>query len=497
MLFFSRFPERPGVKEGNPGHRVPPKRKESIGMRTMEKISVGSPRLGLLKILAATLSVVAAGTLISRPAFGGEKKANIIFILSDDHRWDAMGNMGHPFIQTPTLDRLAQEGIRFNNAFVTTPLCSPSRASFLTGMYAHRHGVKNNLTPWEDRNVTFLELLKKAGYKTAFIGKWHMPGRLPNILGKAVDRFVTFTESGGQGIYFDCPLIIDGKMQERKGKYLTEDLTDLAIEFMNREKGNPFCIYLAHKAVHQPFYSPREYQKLYENIDVSRYLPAEYHSWVSMRGGSWYYGMLGNVEQFYRDYCRTITAMDRQIGRILAELEKLGIADRTMVVYAGDNGIFWGEKQFIDKRWPYEEATRIPFIVRYPEGSKAPGRKSDRMVLNVDLAPTLLEIAGLPVPRSMQGKSFKPLLENRDAALRESFHLEYYKDFPYRVPEYDAVRTGKFLYVEYQGGKKPELFDIQKDPRTLQNIIASPEGKEALPELKEKLREYVRGKTRE
>jgi arylsulfatase A-like enzyme len=119
------------------------------------------------------------------------------------------------------------------------------------------------------------------------------------------------------------------------------------------------------------------------------------------------------------------------------------------------------------------------------------------MVLNVDLAPTLLDAAGVPVPESMQGKSFRPVLENRDVSLRESFHLEYYKDFPYRVPEYDAVRTGKFLYVEYRGGKKPELFDIQKDPRTLQNIVASPEGKKALPELKEKLREYVRGKTRE
>jgi N-acetylglucosamine-6-sulfatase len=168
-----------------------------------------------------------------------------------------------------------------------------------------------------------------------------------------------------------------------------------------------------------------------------------------------------------------------------------------MIVYAGDNGIFWGEKQLIDKRWPYEEATRIPFIVSYPAGSKSPGRKSDQLVLNVDLAPTLLDVAGLPIPGPMQGKSFKPVLENRDVSLRESFHLEYYKDFPYRVPEYDALRTEKFLYVEYRGGKKPELFDIQKDPRTLNNIIETPEGKKALPGLKERLREYVRGKTRE
>jgi N-acetylglucosamine-6-sulfatase len=442
-------------------------------------------------------AVLTLGLTFSGSVLGAEKRPNIIFILSDDHRWDAMGNMGHPFIQTPSLDRLAKEGIRFNNAFVTTPLCSPSRASFLTGQYPHQHGVKNNLTPWDDRNVTFLELLKKAGYKTAFIGKWHMPGRLPNILGKAVDRFVTFTESGGQGVYFDCPLIIDGKVQQRNGKYLTEDLTDLALEFMNQEKGGPFCIYLAHKAVHQPFWPSTEFRKLYEDVDVGRHLPREYHSWVSMMRGSWYYGMLGSVEQFYRDYCRTITAMDKQIGRILAELEKLGIADHTMIVYAGDNGIFWGEKQLIDKRWPYEEATRIPFIVRYPAGTKTAGRKSDEMVLNVDLAPTLLAVAGLPGSESMQGKSFKPLLENRGGPLRESIHLEYYKDFPYRVPEYDAVRTEKFLYVEYRGGKKPELFDIQEDPRTLHNRIETPGGKKALPGLKARLREYIRGKSGE
>jgi hypothetical protein len=201
------------------------------------------------------------------------------------------------------------------------------------------------------------------------------------------------------------------------------------------------------------------------------------------------------MEQFYRDYCRTITALDEQIGRILAELDKLGIADQTLIIYAGDNGIFWGEKQFIDKRWPYEEATRIPFIVKYPGGLKNPGRTSAELVLNVDLAPTLLDMAGLPVLPSMQGKSFRSILENQNTPLRQSFHMEYFKDFPYRVPEYDAVRTERFLYGEYRGRKKPELFDIQRDPRTLVNLIDFPRGKEVLPELKGLLQSYLRGKT--
>ena len=339
-------------------------------------------------------------SLVSRVVGAGkgpnpEKKPNIVFILSDDHRADTMGNAGHPFIKTPTLDRLAREGVKFTNNFAATPLCSPSRGCFLTGQYAHRHGVKNNYTPWNDRNVTFLELLKKAGYKNAFFGKWHMPGRLPNLLGKAVDRFVTFTASGGQGIYFDCPLIIDGVATERKGKYLTEDLTDLALDFIRKEKEGPFCVYLAHKAPHQPFTPPHELKNLYKDADVSRTLPPEYHSWINRKEGSGYYGVIGSVGEKYLDYHRVITAMDQQIARILSELERLGIADNTIVVYTSDNGYFWGEKQLIDKRFPYEEATRIPLIIRYPAKIKNPGRIAEGLTLSIDMAPTLLDLAGV------------------------------------------------------------------------------------------------------
>jgi N-acetylglucosamine-6-sulfatase len=451
-------------------------------------------RRELLKLAGASLASCALGPASPRQTLARDNRPNFIFILADDHRWDALGHKGHPFIQTTHLDRIAQEGVSFSNAFVTTPLCSPSRASFLTGQYAHRHGVKNNLTPWDDRNPTVLEHLRNAGYRNAFIGKWHMPGRLPDILGRAVDRFVTFTASGGQGVYFDCPLIIDGKIVERKGKYLPTDLTDLALEFIRREKDRPFCLYLAHKAVHQPFWPPPDLTRLYEDVAVARLLPPEYHSWVSLKEGSGYYGLLGGMEKFYRDYARVITALDREVGRILGELDRLGLTANTVVAYAGDNGFFWGEKQLIDKRWLYEESTRIPFLVRYPAGLKDPGRTADDLILNVDLAPTLLKLAGLPIPEAVQGKSLVPLLENQTGSFRKSFHMEYFKDFPYSVPEHDAVRTDRYLYLEYQGGKPPELFDVQKDPRTLRNLIAAPEGKRVLPELKELLKNYLRGK---
>jgi arylsulfatase A-like enzyme len=464
----------------------------------MEKIKLTDrkySRRQTLRILGGSLALYAADSALLSRVFGYEKRPNMVVILSDDHRADTMGNMGHPFIKTPNIDRLAKEGVKFTNTFATTPLCSPSRGCYLTGQYAHRHGVKNNYTPWNNKNVTFLELLKNAGYKNAFFGKWHMPGKLPDLLGKAVDRFVTFTVSGGQGIYFDCPLIIDGVVTQRKGKYLTEDLTDLALDFIRKEKDGPFCVYLAHKAPHQPFDPPPELRTLYDDADVSRTLPPGYHPFIHMKEGGTYYGVMGSVGKKYLDYHRVITAMDQQIGRLLSELDRLGIADNTIVVYASDNGYFWGEKQLIDKRFPYEEATRIPLIVRYPGKIKNPGRSSEELVLNVDLAPTLLQLAGLKIPAAMQGMDFGPILANKNIRLRNSIHMEYFKDFPYNVPEWDAVRTDCFLYVEYRGQKSTELFDIQKDPRTMHNIISTQEGKSVLPKLQDMLKNHLRRKS--
>lgn len=445
-----------------------------------------------LKLGAAAIGSMAAGSMFMPGLHAKEGRPNIIFILSDDHRWDAMSCMGHPFIKTPNLDRLAREGVHFKNAFVTTSLCSPSRASFLTGQYAHTHGVKNNLTTWKDGNVTFLELMKKAGYDTAFIGKWHMPGEgLPRLRG--VDRFVSFTVQAGQGQYLDCPLYIDGVLTERKGKYVTEDLTDLALEFIEKKRGNPFCLYLSHKAVHHQFLPAPEDDHLYDNVDLR--LPKEADPWITMTRGSVWYGEIGPLERFYRQYCETIVSTDRQIGRVLKKLDEMGIAGNTIVVYAGDNGYFWGEHGLIDKRLPYEEAIRIPLVVRYPRVPGASGRKAQQMVLNVDLAPSLLDLAGLPVPGYMEGKSFKPVLASENAPGRKAWLYEYFKEFPYNVPETKAVRTRSHTYIEYAGGRKPELYDIIADPRQKNNIMGTPEGARLLPRLKETLEKLKKGES--
>ena len=443
-----------------------------------------------LGLIGGSMAACAAGVRFPRFSYASGRP-NIIFILSDDHRWDAMSNMGHPVVQTPSLDRLASQGVRFNNAFVTTSLCSPSRASFLTGQYARTHGVQNNLTPWRNDNVTFLELLKKTGYDTAFIGKWHMPGRLPALRG--VDRFITFTVQEGQGRYFDCPLIVDGREEPSLKPYITEELTDRALEFMNRKRANPFCLYLSHKAVHHRFLPPPEMQNLYNQADL--HLPPEADSWISWAKGQVWTGVLGPLEREYRNYLATLTALDRQIGRVIDWVDNSGQAQNTVIVYAGDNGYFWGEHRFVDKRWAYEEAIRVPFIVRCPDLVNRPGQPADQMALNVDLAPTLLEMAGLPIPSAMEGTSLVPLLRDRGASGRRAWMYEYFKDFPYNTPEHQAVRTRRHKFIRFQGGRPEELYDLARDPREMTNLIGTAEGVQLRPELAamlEKLRRGVR-----
>jgi len=435
-----------------------------------------------LKTLGAATAAALAGPRLSSGSAAAPRRPNILFILTDDHRWDAMSCMGHPFIRTPTLDRLAAEGVLFENAFVTTSLCSPSRASFLTGRYAHSHGVVTNHTPWDDRNVTFLERLKDAGYDTAFIGKWHMPGEgLPKLRG--VDRFVSFTKEGGQGVYYDCPLFIDGVETPRPGKYITEDLTDLALDFLGRERSNPFCLYLSHKAVHFGFRPPPHLKGIYKGVDLK--LPPESDTWITYTGNHPFVGALFPMNALYRSYCETVASVDEQIGRAIAKLEERGLLDDTVVVYAADNGHFWGEHGLYDKRLAYEESIRIPFIVRYPKLTGAPGRRAAQMVLNIDLAPTLLELADAPAMPDVQGESLVPLLTAATAAGRPAWLYEHFPVFPIPIPGITAVRTRQYKYIEYQNGVRPaELFDLAADPKEKNNLIDTAAGMNRTAELK-------------
>jgi len=447
-------------------------------------VAEGISRRDALKFLAMTSLAGVTGMFPVRRCEGRGKteRPNVIFILTDDHRADHLGCTGHPFLKTPNLDRLAAQGVLFENAFVTTSLCSPSRASFLTGQYAHTHGVKNNLTPWREENITFLERLKGVGYDTAFIGKWHMPGHLPELRG--VDEFVTFTARGGQGRYWDCPLIVNGRQVRPNKRYITEELTDRAIDFAGKPRQNPFCLYLSLKAAHHDWRPPRELAGLYAAEKLP--LATEADTWVTMTNGGMWAGTAGPLQYHYRNYCRVLTSVDQQVGRLLNFLDKQGLADNTIVIYTGDNGYFWGEHRLIDKRWAYEESIRVPFIVRAPGLIGEPGRRAGQMVLNIDLAPTLLEVAGLKADPAMAGRSILPVLRNPAAEGRDAWLYEYFVDFPYNVPGIEAVRTRDHIYIEYQGGRPPELYDLKADPRQAENL-AGRAGEQALDRYREML----------
>lgn len=441
-------------------------------------------RRKVLKIAGTAALVGLMGPIFPKTLPAQEKKPNILFILTDDHRYDAFSCMGHPVVKTPNLDRIANEGANFKNSFVTTSLCSPSRASFLTGQYAHTHGVVTNHTMWDDNNVTFMELIKKAGYDTAFIGKWHMPGdKLPKLRG--VDEFITFTKEGGQGVYYDCPLIINGVETPRPGKYITDDLTDFALNFIEKKRSNPFCLYLSHKAAHFGFRPPKHMRTLYKGQDL--HMPPESDTWVTLTNNNIFVGAPLPMNNLYRNYLRVITSVDEQVGRLLETLERMGELDNTVIIYAGDNGHLFGERGLYDKRNAYEESIRIPFFIRYPKLTRKTGKR-DQMILNIDLAPTLLDIIGARKPSSMQGKSIVPYLKSPILEGRDAFLYEHFPVFPIPISGITAVRTRDYKYIEYQKGTSDDqLFDLNNDPRELKNIIKTDAAKEVLPALQNRL----------
>ena len=427
----------------------------------------------------------------------GEEKPNIVFILGDNIQYDDFGFQGHPFIKTPGLDKLASEGVVFANAFNTTSLCSPSRASILTGAYAHNHGVKNNHTPWTGQKTTFLEYLKRAGYDTAFIGKWHMPGEgLPEM--PYLDLFVSYTYREGQGSYFDCPLVVNGVETAPRKRYLPEELTDRAIGFIEQRagengSGKPFCLYLSQRAAHPPFVSPEDIRGMYADEKIE--MPKEVDPWFSKTNGNVFQGvMIGSYEDQYRKYCEVITAMDRQIDRLVNRIDELGLGNDTIVIFAADNGMMWGEHRCHGIRRPYEEAIRLPFIVRAPWLAKDSDDRRRQMILTIDIAPTLLDMAGAPIPADMDGESFAPFLPDKDAPGREAWLLEFWKYYPENTPSYVGIRTQTHKYIEYEKTLRPLLFDLVADPKERNNLCGTPEGDELLPRLKDAMNALRKGK---
>jgi len=326
----------------------------------------------------------------------------------------------------------------------------------------------NNLTPWNPDTPTFFEQLAAAGYDCAFIGKWHMPGALPDLRG--LDRFITFTAQEGQGQYVDCPLLIDGVMTPRPNTYITTDLTDLAIEWIDsRPADRPWCLWLAHKAVHHQWIPPADLAGSLDGTDFSN-LPPEAFAFMGLMDRNVWEGANGSLFALYQRYCETLMGLDREIGRLTDHVDAIGERDRTYVVYSSDNGYSWGEHVLVGKRWAYEENTRVPLIVT---GPGIPQRTVDDLLLNVDLGPTVVEWGRAPALPRAQGRSMAGLLRGEPQPWRSDFLYQYFPDFPYNTPGIEAARDERWLYITYASDTAPQLFDVANDPLTQQDLAGA------------------------
>ena len=408
------------------------------------------------------------------PQRGGAARPNVLLVLMDDMRWDLMRCAGHPVIRTPALDRLAAEGARFTNAFVCLSLCSPSRASFLTGLYAHVHGVLGNRTPLDfSRLVTFPQRFQRAGYRTAMFGKWHMGVDADPKPG--FDHWACFK---GQGTYFDPQLNVNGEVQPLSG--FTDDVTaGLAAAWMTQPDERPFLAVLGFKSCHSPFDPPPRMAHMYDGVQMprppsfDRPLPDQ-PAWIQKFDDTGHtpYSRIPADELALR-FARLVTAADENVGRLMDSLERAGQLDRTLVIFSSDNGFLVHEHGLYDKRAMYEESIRIPLLMRYPPAVRH--GVVDDIALNIDLAPTLLELIGVEGAQETQGLSLLPALQGRRRSKRSIFFYQYDRETPYSTPSLIGVRTPEWKLVQYQeDGQLHELYNLRHDPYEMRNLFAHP-----------------------
>jgi len=465
------------------------------------------------------------------------KKPNIVFIMSDDHAAHAMSCYGSRINRTPNLDRIANEGMRFDNCFCTNSICTPSRAAILAGTYNHVNGVTTLATMMDNALQTFPKLLQGAGYQTAIFGKWHL-GQGPKHCPTGFDDWAVIP---GQGYYHNPTFIYkgpDGGQRRTVPGYVTDIITDMCLDWLEeRDPEQPFCLLYHHKAPHRPWYPDEKHAGMFLDEDVpepdtlmddyaNRAKAAEA---AAMRVGvhmnqtdlkceipddmseeelrRWGY------QRYIKDYLRVVQSMDDNVGRLLDYLDEKGLTEDTLVVYTSDQGFFLGDHGWYDKRFMYEESLRMPFILRYP-GEAAPGSVNDDIVLNVDFPALFLDLAGVPVPDDFQGRSFRPLIQGSTPPdWRQAVYYRYWMNAAHHnVAAHYGIRTHKYklIYYYYDGCGQPgteqghcagkgsilslddlepewELFDLEKDPAELNNVIDDPAYAGVARELKDEL----------
>nr|AGU10870.1 Sulfatase [uncultured organism] len=429
------------------------------------------------------------------------KPRNVVFILLDDLRYDGMGFL-QPGIKTPNIDALARGGTYFPNTVVTSSLCSPSRATILTGMTARNHGVVDNNHSSEDGLTFFPRYLQQAGYQTAFIGKWHM-GSDTDAPRPGFDKWISFK---GQGAYYPTNgispgaaargernmLNVDGKRVAQKG-YITDELTDYAVSWLEKQRDptKPFFLYLSHKAVHSDPLPPPRYAHQYDGVNFrlpesAANTPQNYAGkpmWVYNQRNSWhgidfFYNSDMKMAEYLRYYYSTLSAVDDSVGRVMAYLKKHGLEKDTLVVFTADNGFQIGEHGLIDKRTAYEPSVRVPMVM-YEPGTVPAGKVNPGQLRNLDYAPTFLDLAGVARPKQFEGVSAWPLISgkiNAAAWKAPDFVYEYYWEWSFPMtPGTFAIRRGPLKYIQYYGiYDTDELYDVAKDPDEMHNLVGDP-----------------------
>lgn len=482
------------------------------------------------------------------PTISVAQRYNIVYIMSDDHAEQMISCYDKRYIETPCIDRLAEEGVRFNNSFVANSLSGPSRACLLTGKHSHKNGFKSNEKDRFDMSQPMLQkYMKKAGYQTAMVGKLHLNAW-------PTSGFDYWTLFAGQGDYYN-PVFYnkDGKPEQVKG-YVTDIVTDKSIQWLEqRDKKKPFLLFVHHKAVHRSWMPPMKYLRTYEDktfplpatyyddykgrvaakeqeMSISRDMHLPYDLKIYEKGDKgglshWYTGTVSRLDssqqaaywevydsitadfksrnlsgkaldeykfqRYMRDYSKTVKSLDDNIGRIYDYLKENSLLDSTIIVYTSDQGFYMGEHGWFDKRFMYEESLRTPLVMRLPAGLKARGQIKE-MVQNIDYAPTFLDIAGVPTPADMQGRSFLPLLEGKKAKKwRDAIYYHFY-EYPaeHSVKRHYGIRTKRYKLIHFYNDVDTwELYDLKKDPQELNNLYGQPGMEKITKRLHQQLKE--------
>lgn len=451
---------------------------------------------------AALLSAACLMNNEGRPT-ASEERPNLVLLVTDDHPFDALGCAGHPILRTPHMDALARGGVRFTHAFVTTPICAASRASILTGRYERAHGYTFGQPALAEASVqqSYPSLLRRAGYRVGFVGK----------LGVAVsdegreEMFEEFT-SGTYPYFREPPPEEEGGNDEAPPRHLTELNTERAIAFLRATDDRPFCLSVSFQAPHAEDDNPDQYvwpascDDLYLEDAVSgpdtaapaffEGLPDFLRSGLNRERWHWRFDTPEKQARMVKGYYRMLSGVDLGIGRLLTTLDELGLRENTVVLLIGDNGYFLGERGYAGKWTMHERSIRVPLIVFDPrragDQEEPGGDLSDAFALNVDIAPTLLDLAGVEAPEGMQGRSLRPLLERASPAWREEVFTEHLWDFD-RIPRTEGLRTRDWKYIRYLDHPEyEELYDLRSDPLEENNLARVESHAERLKQLRER-----------